>query len=391
MSRKLKFVLALLLASGAAFSVNACSVLTPVISPRQSSPAPQAGLETIEQAWNVIMDEYVDQSRIDVSKLSGAAIEAMVAALDDPYTAYLDPETYELNLSSMQGSFEGIGATVGAEEKIIRIIAPMPDSPAERAGIKAGDIILEIDGRSTEDMSLTEAVIYVRGPRGTTVRLLVQHEGETDSQEISVVRQKIEVPSIRYEMKEDIAYINIVHFSETTDAELIPVLAGLDRAAAAGIILDLRDNPGGFLQTVLDVAGHFLKKGDVVADVVDNKGNHSTSKAGDADVTTDLPVVILVNKYSASGSEVLAGAFQDYKRAVVAGTQTFGKGSVNILRHFKDGSGMYITTARWLTPQGHLIEGEGIEPDYPLDLEGEDAVNWAIDYLHNQEHGQGKI
>ena len=149
---------------------------------------------------------------------------------------------------------------------------------------------------------------------------------------------------------------------------------------ATGIILDLRSNPGGLLQAVVDIASYFLKEG-VVVNVVDNQGKHTATMVKHNGITTDLPLVVLVDSYSASGSEVLAGALQDYGRAVIAGTTTYGKGSVNILRQLKDGSGLYITTARWLTPQGRLIEGEGISPDYELELEGEDAIQWAIAYL----------
>ena len=158
-------------------------------------------------------------------------------------------------------------------------------------------------------------------------------------------------------------------------------MSSLSEQKAAGIIIDLRENPGGLLQSVVDIASHFLKPGDLVVDVVDNKGEHSPSKAGETSVRTDLPVVVLVGNHSASGSEVLSGALKDYKRATIAGNTTFGKGSVNILRQLKDGSGIYITIARWLTPNGQLIEGKGIEPDIKLEVSGDDAIAWAIDYL----------
>ncbi|MBA7691463.1 putative CtpA-like serine protease [subsurface metagenome] len=190
------------------------------------------------------------------------------------------------------------------------------------------------------------------------------------------------MPSVYFEMRGDIAYINITYFSERTNEELSPVLQSITQEAATGIILDLRSNPGGLLQTVVDVASRFLNKG-IVVDVVDNQGEHTTSAVKPEGATTDLSLVVLVDSYSASGSEVLAGALQDYARATIAGTRTYGKGSVNILHQLKDGSGLYLTTARWFTPSGRPIEGEGIAPDYELDLEGEDAIQWAIDYLKN--------
>ena len=346
----------------------------------KTPPSLEPGLDSIAEAWETIFNNYVDKDRLDTSTLSQAAIEGMLEALDDPYSAYLDTEAYQLSLSNLEGKFEGIGAYVGVDkDEQIMIIAPIADSPAAKAGIEAGDIIIEVNDRSASEMSLTEIVLYIRGPKGTPVRLLILHQGETEPEEIEIVRDEIEVHSVYFEMIEDIAYINITHFSERTSEELSPVLQDI---AATGIILDLRSNPGGLLQTVVDVTSYFLEEG-VVVDVVDNQGEHTTSMIRPKRAVTDLPLVVLVDSYSASGSEVLAGALQDYDRAIIAGTTTYGKGSVNILHQLEDGSGLYITTARWFTPNGRPIEGEGIEPDYELDFEEEDAIQWAIDYLKN--------
>lgn len=350
----------------------------------KTSPSLRESLDNIAEAWDIIFNDYVDKDKLDTSTLSQGAIKGMVEALDDPYSAFLDAEAYQLSLSDLEGKFEGVGAYVDVnEDGQIIIIAPIADSPAAKAGIKAGDIILEINGEPTSEMSLTEAVLHIRGPKGTSVRLLILHQSETEPEEIEIVRAEIEVPSVYFEMKGDIAYIYITHFSERTNEELSPVLESITQEAATGIILDLRSNPGGFLQTVVDVASRFLKEG-VVVDVVDNQGRHTTSAVKPKGATTDLPLVVLVDSYSASGSEVLAGALQDYGRAPIAGTTTYGKGSVNVLHQLKDGSGLLITTARWLTPNGRLIEGEGIDPDYELAPE-EDAIEWAIDYLKGNE------
>ena len=350
----------------------------------KTPPSLEPGLDSIAEAWETIFNNYVDKDRLDTSTLSQAAIEGMLEALDDPYSAYLDTEAYQLSLSNLEGKFEGIGAYVGVDkDEQIMIIAPIADSPAAKAGIEAGDIIIEVNDRSASEMSLTEIVLYIRGPKGTPVRLLILHQGETEPEEIEIVRDEIEVHSVYFEMKGDIAYINITYFSERTDEELSPVIQSIAQEAATGIILDLRSNPGGLLKTVVDVASRFLEEG-VVIDVVDNQGGHTISTVKPKGTTTDLPLVVLVDSYSASGSEVLAGALQDHGRATIAGTTTYGKGSVNILHQLEDGSGLYITTARWFTPSGRPIEGEGIAPDYELDPEAEDAIQWAIDRLHEK-------
>jgi len=379
MSRMPKIMIVALLVVSLVLSFGAGCVL----GTRTTSGSSQ-GLEVVEEAWGIIFQDYVEKDKLDASKMSQAAIKGMIEAVDDPYTSYLDPETYQLSLSSLEGKFEGIGAHVAIKDEQLMIIAPIPDTPADKAGIRAGDVILEIDGRTTSGMSLAEAVLLIRGPKGTSVRLIVLHQDEIEPVEIEIVRAEIEVPSVNFEMTEDIAYINITHFSRGTDEELSPVLDSLAHEAATGIILDLRSNPGGLLQTVVDVASHFLTEG-IVVDVVDNKGEHVTTSVKQLSSTIDLPMVVLVDSFSASGSEVLAGALQDHGRATIAGTITYGKGSVNFLRQLKDGSGLYVTTARWLTPDGQLIEGEGISPDYELELEGEDAIQWAIDYLKSNK------
>ena len=344
--------------------------------------APQDDFDVVKQAWEIIVRDYVEKDQIDTEALAQGAIRGMLEALDDPYTSYLDVETYQLSLQGLAGMFEGIGAYVTVKNEQIVIASPIADSPAERAGIRTGDILLEIDGQSTADMSLTEVVLLVQGPEGTQVDLLVLHEGETEPELISIIRAEIEIPSVQFEMMEEIAYIYISDFTDRTAEELSPVMDTVNQQAA-GIIIDLRGNLGGPLEATVDVAGFFLEEGVVVVEVVDNEGHHDVYEVKHGTMATDLPVVVLVNEYSASGSEVLAGALQDYGRAVIAGSQTWGKGSANILLRLADGSALYITNARWFTPDGRLIEGEGIHPDYELELEGEDAIQWAIDYLRN--------
>jgi len=338
------------------------------------------GLEPVAETWSLIMQDYVDKDKLDTDQLSRGAIEGMLAALDDPHTSYLDTEFFELASSDMAGKFEGIGAEVTVRDGQLTIITPIVDSPAEKLGIRPDDIILEVDGNPTAEMTMAEAILAIRGPQGTSVRLLILHEDESEPVEIEIVRAEIQATTVKYEMKEDIAYIRLTQFSGYTDEELSDVLQLISTEAPIGLILDLRSNAGGILQEVIDVTSHFLAEG-IVLSAVDNQGQETAVAVNHTDIVTDLPMVVLVDSYSASGSEVLAGALQDYNRATIAGTTTYGKGSINTMHQLQDGSGLYITVARWLTPEGRLIEGEGIVPDYEIDTEGETAIQWAIDYL----------
>ncbi len=340
-----------------------------------------AGLEVIDQAWNAIYQNYVDPAKLDSTTLSRGAVKGMMDALNDPYSAYLDPETYRLFQSNLQGKFEGIGAEVALNnDNRPVIIAPLENSPAFKAGLKTGDVILAINGEPTDGMSLLEAVLNIRGPAGTTVRLTIIHQGETAPVDIEIVRAQINASSVSWEMRGDIAYIRISQFGEYTNDELDNALQSIDLKNTTGIILDLRSNPGGLVTAVVDVASHFLKEG-VVITLVDNKGNRTSDSVRPNGVFTDLPMVVLVDQYSASGSEVLTGALRDYKRATIAGTKTFGKGSYDIDIPLRDGSDIYLTVGRWLTPNGQLIEGQGIEPDYVLTVTGDAEIQWAIDFL----------
>jgi carboxyl-terminal processing protease len=339
------------------------------------------GISKVVEAWDIILDNYVTGEEIDVDALAEAAVQGMIDELADPHSEYLNPQAYKSTLEGFEGSYEGIGAEVALnDEGQVVIISPYAGSPAAEAGILPGDIILAVNNQPTEGISLAEVVALVRGPKGTTVVLLVKHDDSIEAEEIPVTRDEIELTTVSLMMMGSLAHLSIGHFTENTSDELDQAMQEMQRQGASAIILDLRHNPGGRLLAVVNVASHFMSDG-VILTVIDNSGHQDVYEAVNQDITTSLPLVVLVDSFSASGSEVLAGALQDNGRAQVAGTVTFGKGSVNQLFQLQDGSGIYLTIARWYTPDGRLIEGQGITPDFVLELTGDDLTQWAIDYL----------
>ena len=340
------------------------------------------GTDLIQQAWSVILTNYVERDNLDTAALSHGAIQGIMEALDDPYSFYMTAEEYQVYSSGFEGEFEGIGAYVSVDNGQLIITVPIEGSPAEKAGILPGDIIVEVEGEPVADMTYTEALLRIRGPEGTSLNLLIEREGVAEPFVVNITRAKVEIPSVILEMNRDYAHITITSFTDRTGDELSAILENIDENTVRGIVLDVRGNPGGTIGTVITAASHFIAEGKIL-DIRDNQGEITTYNRVDVSPYIDLPMVVLVDEYSASGSEVLSGALQDHGRAIIAGKTTYGKGSVNELIRLKDGSAIYLTVARWLTPDGHLIEGQGIVPDIEIDLTGNDAVDWAIDYLEN--------
>ena len=345
---------------------------------------------TLGEVWELLSEDYVNNEALDPEELSRGAIEGMLEALGDPYTSYL--ESYQLVLSNLEGSFEGIGAIVSMEDGELTVVSPIAGGPAERQGVRAGDKILEVDGEPTSEMNLMEAVLKVRGDKGTTVTLLILHQGETTPVSIEIVREEIKLDSVYLDMlAEDIAHIRITYFAERTPDELTSALNDARQSGAWSIILDLRGNPGGYLNVVVDMASEFLDGGIILYEA-DGEGDIIKEwPASSGGLATDLPLIVLVDGGSASGSEVLAAALRDHGRAMLIGTKTYGKGSVNILHRLSDGSALYVTTERWLTPDRHLIEGVGLIPDIEVEITAEDIASgrdpqleFAIEYLQAQ-------
>ena len=367
-------------------------IVAVLVIPIVSNPPESVALGRVEEAWQVILNDFVDKAKIDQEALSTGAIKGMIEALDDPYAAYYDADEYRLlRGTSIEGSYGGIGAVITIDNGNLTVVSLIEGTPAEREGIKPKDKILEIDGISTAGMSLDKAALKIQGKAGTQVTLLILHQGEENPVTIVVTREEIKVPSVRLKtISENIAHIKIDYFSIRTGSELASVLEETQASGVKGLILDLRDNPGGSLDAAVSVASQFLKEG-IVLYALNSDGERETWDVKAGGLATELPLAVLVNRNSASSSEVVAGALQDHGRGMLIGNETFGKGSINHFRQLSDGSAIYITIGRWYTPNGRQIEGNGLTPDIVVDrtdqdiAEGKDPqLDRAIEYIKSQ-------
>jgi carboxyl-terminal processing protease len=373
------------------------------------------GAAIIDEIVNLLKNQYVDKSTLDEDTLRQAAIQGMIGALNDAHTEYLSPAELKAGALSLDSSYDGIGASVSDTTGAVTIVTPFRDSPAEKAGIRAGDTVLKVDGDSTEGWTSQQAVEHIRGAQGTQVKLDVRHtDGSTET--LTITRGNIPIESVYTEPNleiipgesgkdlvdrdgnkvTDLAYVNISQFHDRTLSELRTKLNGVESKGYRGIILDLRGNPGGLLQATVDVADEFLTGGTIISEVdADGKTKSWTAKSGG--LVTKLPVVILLDNGSASGAEVLAAALHDNGRAQIVGTRSFGKGTVNQLQQLKNcgdpaGCGaLYLSVGRWLTPKGDQIEGLGVKPDIELPMtydqyldQGDLQMFKAVDLLHGK-------
>jgi carboxyl-terminal processing protease len=365
----LAIVAAISLAGVAGYAINDNSG-----SQASSSGGGDDEYSILNEIEDILQEDFVLPDNVSSESLQKGAIDGAIASLNDSHTVYINPDDFQNGVDLISGTFEGIGANVDQDTTTREIIitAPFRGSPAEEAGVLAGDVILTVDGESTENWTTVNAVQAIRGPSGTPVTVGVRHP-DGSHEDITIVRATVAVPTVfSDEVRDatgtvvpDLGYIHIQQFTDQTVPDLRTAIQNVHDKGYKGLILDLRNNPGGGLTATVDVADMFLD-GGVVLTSVDREGNRTEYDAN-AGIDLDIPIVALVNKNSASGSEVLAGALQDRGRAKLIGQQTFGKGSVNHLRPLSNGGALYVTIARWLTPNGTLIEGVGLTPDIKLD------------------------
>jgi len=338
------------------------------------------------EAYHKLQEKFVDKSKINPKQIIYGAISGMVKSLGDPYTVFLTPEETKRFVEDVKGTFEGIGIEIGIKKGQLQVIAPLEGTPAFRAGLKAGDKILKINDTPTVDLTLEQAVSMIRGPKGTKVKLTIYREGWEKEKEIEIVRDVIEVPSLRWEEKDGIIYIRIYQFSEKASFDFAKAAIEILKLPSRKIVLDLRDNPGGYLEVAQDIAGWFLKKGKTVVIEEFANGERKEYKSEGSSYFSDYKIVVLINGGTASGAEILAGALRDNLGILLIGEKSFGKGSVQELERLREGS-LKITIAKWLTPSGKLISDVGLEPDEVVKIpEGEERdlqLERAIEILKN--------
>lgn len=324
--------------------------------------------------WRVIETKYVERRNLDYQKMVYGAINGLLKSLDDPYSVFMEPQESKRFLDDISGSFSGIGAEIGIRKDILTIISPLENSPAQKAGLRAGDKILKINETLTMDLTLDEAVEMIRGEKGTEVKLLISRNEWNEAKEIKIIRDEIRVPIFKWEVKEgNIAYVEFYHFTENSDAEFRQIAKQIVAAKVNGLVLDLRNNPGGYLESAVDIASWFVPKNEPV--VIENFGNGDSDnvyRSRGYEKLADIKTVILINEGSASASEILAGALRDHKGIQIVGQKSYGKGSVQQLEKLKGGANVKLTVAKWLTPNGTCIEKEGIVPDIEVKISEED-------------------
>ena len=348
---------------------------SPSVQPDQQSATPselQNLFIPFWEAWNVVHEQFVDQP-IDDQALMQGAIRGMMDALGDKQTFYMEPQVYENETSSLQGQYEGIGAYVDTDGEFLTIVSPIEGSPADKAGLMPGDKVIAIDGEDMKGVAPEQARLKVLGPQGTQVTLTVTRDGESDPLKFVITRAQIVIHSAEGKMLDNnIGYVDINTFGEHTTQELRATLDTLLRQKPQGIIIDLRNNPGGYLNTAVEVASEFIDNGVVLYEQYGD-GSRDTHKVLGNGKATNIPIVVLINEGSASASEILAGALQDYGRAKLVGVQSYGKGSVQNWVPLSNNQGAArVTIARWLTPKERLIDHIGLTPDVNVEMTPED-------------------
>ena len=344
-------------------------------------------LKTFSEVLTQVQKSYVDETK--VKDLVQGAIRGMLSTLD-PHSAYMTPEMYKEMQVETKGEFGGVGIQIGVKENRLAVIAPIEGTPAYRAGVKAGDFIIKVNDETTKDLTLMDAVQKMRGPKGSKVNLTIQREGTPEPLQFTLVRDTIKIESVKSKVLDNIGYVRLTQFQESTGRDLSKVLKQFKEQNLQSTILDLRNNPGGLLTAAVEVSEQFLPGGKLVVYTKGRESKKDEWLAKGKDQMDDSPMIVLVNEGSASASEIVAGALQDYGRAVIVGTTSFGKGSVQTILPLGDGSGLRLTTAKYYTPKGRSIQSTGITPDIVVKAQPPVTVAKAGEPKPGEKEGEPK-
>ncbi len=401
-SQAFRFIISLLIAGFLGYYLGITKVsfqvanFRPQLSVQSKEPPASATNLDMQKFWSAlekVQTLYYDKSAIDGDKLLNGAISGMVESLDDPYTVYLPPVQNDDFKDNLAGKFEGIGAELGMKEKQIIVVSPLDGSPAKSAGIKSGDGILKVDDKSASGWTLAEAVEQIRGPKGTQVTLTIARIGDTKPREIKITRDEITIKSVTAWVKQvkdvegvdkkalsahstdKVAYIRLSQFGDNTNQEWVGLANTIamekQKGGLKGVVIDVRNNPGGYLTDAVFIASEFIKSGTIVIQEAGDGSKTPLTVTRQGNLT-DVPVIVLINKGSASASEILSGALRDYKRAKLLGETSFGKGTIQQAVEMGEGAGIHVTIAKWLTPNGTWVHKKGLEPDIKVEVDTKD-------------------
>ena len=334
-----------------------------------------ANFDTFWEAWQAINDKYLKSDTVKSEDKVYGATQGLVASLGDPYSQFFSPAESRKFEEDVQGNFGGIGAELGIRKERLVVIAPLKNTPAMKAGLIAGDYIVAVNSSSTDGVSIDKAVSWIRGEKGEKVKLTVFRDTWEKSKDIEIVRDTIEVPTLDWEMRGDTAYIQLYSFNANATSLFYDAVLGVSQKGAKTVVLDLRNNPGGYLQVAVDLAGWFVPKGTLVVSEEGRTGEPEKLYARGNAALLDTPVVVLINQGSASASEILAGALRDQRKIKLVGEKSFGKGTVQELVNLHDESSMKITIAHWVLPSGKILEDGGLVPDVEVKMTDEDIEN----------------
>ncbi len=368
------------------FKINLPSPFEKIVNKEKPKELPAGNMDVFWETWTTILEKYVDRDKLVTQKMIEGASRGLVDSLEDPHSEFLNSEQAQKLNEELSGEFYGVGMEITKKDGFLVVISPLPDTPAEKVGLKPNDRILKINGEETLNLSSLEAAELIRGPKNTSVSLVIFRSEWNEAKEIKIIREKISIPSVDWQMLDNkIAYLKIYNFNQPLSSKFYQIALEIFASQPRGLIIDLRNNPGGFLESVVEISGWFLDKGEVI--LKEDLGNEEIKiyRASGQGLLKNIPSVVLINEGTASASEILAGALRDNREVKLVGMRSFGKGSVQELVNLKNGEAVKITIAKWLTPKGIIIDKNGLNPDFEVKNDDELGSYSKVDLVKDKQ------